>query len=312
MIAHRPDLPFDCRPARWATLAVAAALLGGCATRAADVAPQATSPAEFVRWSCERLADEQDTVQQRAADVAYAVDARIGHNIVALGMGVTVFWPALLAMRLDGLDAEELARLKGRFEALHAAARQQACPPPGPDMQPVKAAAWPMVPGERLVYEERLQARAAPLEWALQLAALRRDEAEFRTAPLGQVWRQDLQGNVLAAPEGALRWQRLLQRELVLGQVMAGEFERVGDPLLRARVRGQVVAQGPQMVAGRRFDVVVIELFGDAQRGDTSTRLEGALVVDRPSGVLLRLDLYSAIPEFNLQRRLARIEAAEP
>jgi hypothetical protein len=73
-------------------------------------------------------------------------------------------------------------------------------------------------------------------------------------------------------------------------------------------MRGQVVAVGPQTVAGRRFDVAVVELFGDAQRGDVSTRVEGAIVVDRSNGVLLRLDLRSANGSFALQRRLVRVD----
>lgn len=83
-----------------------------------------------------------------------------------------------------------------------------------------------------------------------------------------------------------------------------------GDPLSRARLRGQVVAVGAQMVAGRRFDVAVVELFGDVQRGESFTRLVGAIVVDRASGVLLRLDLRSADATFLLQRRLVRVEPA--
>jgi hypothetical protein len=69
-----------------------------------------------------------------------------------------------------------------------------------------------------------------------------------------------------------------------------------------------VVAVGPQTVAGQRFDVAVIELFGDAERGNVSTRLDGSIVVDRTSGVLLRLDLNSSMPGFDLQRRLVRVE----
>jgi hypothetical protein len=205
---------------------------------------------------------------------------------------------------------------------LQQARQQQACPPPDLAMPAARAARWPLQPGERLVYEERAQARGAPQEWALQLSMLRRQEAEFQLstgrsgtpdrvaeAQAVATWRQDLQGNVLGAPAGALRWQRLLRTDLALGQVLAGEFDKVGDPQLRARVRGQVVALGPQTLAGRAFDVAVIELFGDAQRGDTSTRLDGVLVVDTRSGLLLRLDLRSAVPEFNLQRRLVRIDA---
>lgn len=287
--------------------ACAAVVVGaGCASRSAEVRPEPASAADFAAWDCTRLDDEMDAVQQRAADVAYAVDERAGNNVVALGLGVTIFWPAILAMRPDGLEAADLARLKGRYEALQATHRAKSCPLPTADMPPARAAALPIAVGERLVYEERVPGRASQSDWMLRVVALRRDEFEFR-AETG-TWRQDLAGNVTAAPSGALAWRRLLRRDLELGQVVAGEMVVVGDPLLRGRLRGQVVAVGPQTLAGRRFDVAVIDLYGDALRGDASTRLDGALVVDRTSGLLLRLDLRSALPEFNVQRRLARVD----
>ena len=95
-----------------------------------------------------------------------------------------------------------------------------------------------------------------------------------------------------------------------LGDVLAGDIVFSGDADLRARVRGQVVALGPQAIGGRSFDAVVIELFGDVPVGNTSTRLDGAIVVDRGSGLLLRLDLNSAQPRFQLQRRLVRVDPA--
>src|SRR5262249_4155173 len=151
--------------------------------------------ADFAGWECDRLDDELDAVQQQAADVAYAVDERAGNNILALGVGVTIFWPAILAMRPDGPDAAELARLKGRDEALRAAQRMKGCAPPSVALPPARVAAWPIVVGERLVYEER-SGKGAPREAALRLTALRRDEAEFRVdRPAGAaVWRQDLAG----------------------------------------------------------------------------------------------------------------------
>lgn len=282
----------------------------GCVTRAVDVKPMPANAADFATWDCDRLDDEVDAVQLKAADVAYAVDERVGNNVIALGLGVTIFWPAMFAMRPEGPESQDLARLKGRFEALKTAARQQGCPPANPELAPARAATLPVAVGERLVYEDRPGGRAPTGEWTLRLQALRRDEYEFRVeTPRGAAsWRQDVAGNVTAAPAGALYWTRLLKRDLVLGQVVAGDFDIAGDPLLRARVRGQVVAIGPQTLADRRFDVAVIDLYGDAQHGDSSTRLDGAIVVDRTSGVLLRLDLRSALPAFNLQRRLARIE----
>lgn len=288
--------------------------LAGCATRAVDVAPLPANPSDFAAWDCARIVDEQDVVQQRAADVAYAVDERAGNNILALSVGVAVFWPAILAMRPAGPEAADLARLKGRYEALQTAARGKGCPPPSIDLPAERAATLAVAVGERLVYEDRADARQAATEWVLQLGALRRNEFEYRLEPgtqrAGGTWLQDRAGNILVAPTGALQWPRLLRAELPLGQVTAGDVLVVGDPLVRARLRGQVVAVGAQMVAGRRFDVAVVELFGDVQRGDANTRVDGSIVIDRDSGVLLRLDLRSADPAFALQRRLMRVEPA--
>ena len=288
----------------------AALLLSGCFTRSVDVRPAPANPADFLAWGCTRIDEEQDSVQLRAADLAYAVDERAGNNIMALGLGVTLFWPAILAMRPAGLEAADLARLKGRYEALQTASRMKGCPALGPDLPAARAAQLPVAVGDQLLYEDRIDARQAAVEWGLRLNALRRGESEFVIdvgAGRGSEWRQDRAGNVLRAPEGALQWQDLLRNELVLGQVLAGEMHVVGDPLLRARLRGQVVALGTQNVADRRFEVAVIELFGDSPRGDSTTRVEGAMVVDRASGVLLRLDLRSAVSAFNLQRRLVRV-----
>ncbi len=307
-----------CRRALLPSL-LALSLLAGCATRSTQVAPLPANPADFATWDCARIDDELDSVRQRAADLAWAVDEHAGNNIIALGLGVTVFWPALLAMRPEGLEAADLARLKGRDDALRIAAGQQSCPPAAAELSAARAQALPVALGERLVYEDRRLLRQPPTQWALQLTALRRGEIEY-TAELATDAAtvaatdarlvHDLAGNVISAPPGALRWPHLLRGALVLGQVTAGDILIAGDPQARARMRGQVVAQGPQTVAGRRFEVRVIELFGDVTLGEGSTRVDGVIVVDRASGVLLRLDLRSAQPGFALQRRLVRVDAA--
>lgn len=293
-----------------ASLLLAGAGLGGCATRAADVRPVPANPAEFMAWECSRIAQERDRVQQRAADLAYTVDERAGNNILALGLGVTVFWPVLLALRPDGPESEELGRLKGRYEALTRVAQVRSC-----DAYPdgaAQTAALPVSPGERLVYEDRADPRRAPSPWVLTVGALRRGEIDYRlqSPRTDAPWRQDLAGNVLQAPDGALAWRRLLRGDLDLGQLVEGEMSITGDPLARARLRGQVVAVGPHTVDSHRFDAAVIELFGDAAGEGGAMRVDGAIVVDRRSGVLLRLDLRSAHPAFRLQRRLMRVEPA--
>ncbi len=286
--------------------------------RSGEVAPLPANPAMFAGWSCDRIDDEAEVVQRRAADLAWAVDERAGNNIVALGVGVTVFWPALLALRPHGPEAVELARLKGRYEALREAAARAKCPPPSLDLPAARAAVLPVAVGERLVYEERADRRHAATEQVWAVRALRREAIEY--SPLaaavasasGASLRHDRAGNVIEALPGMLTWPHLLRLDLELGQVMAGEILVAGDPQARARVRAQVVALGPQEIAGRRFDAAVLELFGDVPQGAGSTRLEGALAIDRASGVLLRLDLRSAQPPFGVLRRLVRVEPVPP
>ena len=326
---------------RWLAAALGVALLAGCATRSADVAPRATDPAADAGWACSRLHDEIDTVQQRAADVAYAVDSRVGNNMIALGIGVTVFWPALLAMRPDGLEAAELADLKGRYVALCTVVARQHCPPPPVGWAAPRGGALPVALGERLVYEERGgsggssgvgsgsggmsgggASNGAPArQLGLLVTALRRDQIEFRVDLDGKAfaapWRQDLTGNpVLEGRAPLLGWRRLLKPDLALGQVLAGDLAAADQAQPSARVRGQVVATGPQTVAGRHFDVAVIELFGEvpavssvaSSTDQVSTRLDGVMAVDRRNGLLLRLELRSSNPDFSVRRRLVRVE----
>lgn len=293
------------------------ALLVACATRSADVAPQAADPGAFNAWSCDALYDEADRVRQRAAQLAYAVDERSGNNIIALGLGVTVFWPALLAMRPNGPDADALAMLRGQDDALRVALARQGCPPAPEQLAPARAAALPIALGERLVYEERPAAGGPTRELGLRVAALRRDGLEFTADAAGRAlplrWQQDLWGNQPRMPEasGWLHWKRLLRPEMALGDVISGDVVG-GDGRGSGRLRGQVIALGVQTSLGRPFDAAVIELFGDAPMGDHGTRLDGVMVVDRKSGVLLRLELHSGNPEFALRRTLTRIEPAQP
>ena len=301
---------------------LALAVLAGCATRSGDVRPRPADTAAYAGWDCDRLHDEIDTVQQRAADVAYAVDSRVGNNMIALGLGVTVFWPALLAMRPDGLEAEQLADLKGRYEALRTVVGREGCPPAAETMAAQRQAALPVALGDRLVYEERASANAPAHQLGMQVTALRRDQIEFRVdvdgKPFSDTWRQDLAGNpVLEARAPLLGWRRLLKSDLSLGQSLYGDLAAANEPITSARVRGQVVATGPQTIAGRAFDVAVIELFGEAPVGSIgpgsldqgSTRLDGVMAVDRRNGLLLRLELRSANTDFSLRRRLLRVES---
>ena len=76
-------------PTPWFAV-LALAMVVGCSTRSVSVVPVPASPAEFAGWDCDRIDDELDVVQQRAAELAWAVDEHSGNNILALGVGVTL------------------------------------------------------------------------------------------------------------------------------------------------------------------------------------------------------------------------------
>lgn len=290
------------------TLGVIVALNAACALRSADVQPLRTDPAEFVGWPCERIEEEIDHVQRQATHVAYAFDERAGNNIIAMGLGLTVFWPAILTMRPQGPDATVLAALKGRHDALRRAGADKQCLP-SVSVPPDRAAALPVAVGDRLVFEQRARARAPLQSFDLRVSQLRRDQIQLDApgASDGSAWVTDSAGNLLQAPVGPV-WPTLLRHELKLGQTLGGTLQHPSDSRIWARVRGQVVAIGPQAIGGASFDAAVIDLFGDAHEGENSSRLDGVLVVDRVSGLHLRLDLFSSQTAWQLQRRLVRVE----
>jgi len=69
---------------------------------------------------------EMQRVSRRVNEIAGVQDSHRTKDSVALGVGLIVFWPALFFM--IGKDKEEeLARLKGEYEALESAAIQKDC-----------------------------------------------------------------------------------------------------------------------------------------------------------------------------------------
>jgi hypothetical protein len=295
-------------------LAGLAGLLAGCAAPPGGAAA-GEDPAQFLHWRCEALHDEADRVQRRAVAVAYAGDLGGRRGVIAAGRAVELFWPALRAMHTEGADAAELARLERRHAALGVAAAQLGCAPPAVVDGALLRPMLPLAPGDRLVYEERGGARRAATELALTLDTVRRGRLEFSATlggqPLPGDWLQDAAGNLLASPAwaaapGLLYWSRLLEAAPALGAVVAGELRHTGGG--RARVRGQVIALGVQTAHGRAFDYAAFELFGEVLGATPAARVDGVLVVDRGSGVLLRLDLRSSDPAFDLRRTLVRVD----
>lgn len=114
-----------------------AATVAGCASNSREISAAYVSPLAYNGYTCPQLAAEMQRIGTRVQQVSGTVDDRASNDSVAMGVGMILFWPALFFMKGDGPEAQELARLKGEYEAVNQAAIRNNCgmnsaPPPPP------------------------------------------------------------------------------------------------------------------------------------------------------------------------------------
>ena len=114
----------------------AAVLLGGCAKDASDIRASYVSPILYQDYTCKQLGEEATRISGRAAEAAGVQNQHATNDKVAMGVGVVVFWPALLMMKGNDENAVELARLKGQMDAIEQTAIRKNC---GITFQRIKA-----------------------------------------------------------------------------------------------------------------------------------------------------------------------------
>ncbi|MFP4077280.1 MAG: hypothetical protein ACLFTD_12500 [Halochromatium sp.] len=107
-----------------ATLALT--LVVGCSTPPDKISASYVSPMQYSDYSCDQIKREMGRVQRQLAQVTGAQKKHADNDAVAMGVGLVLFWPALFFLAGDD-QKEELARLKGEYEALQQAAIRQDC-----------------------------------------------------------------------------------------------------------------------------------------------------------------------------------------
>ena len=118
--------------------AFAALALAGCAKDASQVGAAYVSPITYQSFTCPQLSEEAQRISARAAEAAGVQDQKATGDKVAVGVGLIVFWPALLLTKGNDENTAELARLKGSMDAIEQTSIQKNCgikfqhPPPEP------------------------------------------------------------------------------------------------------------------------------------------------------------------------------------
>lgn len=109
------------------TSIIGLAVLSACAKNPDKIAPAYVSPLTYQSYTCEQLTAEAQRVSQRAAGAVGAQRKEAKNDAVATGVGVVLFWPALLFIGRGSGNEAEVARLKGEIEAIERASIEKNC-----------------------------------------------------------------------------------------------------------------------------------------------------------------------------------------
>ncbi|MDB5522432.1 MAG: hypothetical protein JWM58_195 [Rhizobium sp.] len=123
--------------------ALAMALLSSCASRSKNIEAAYVSTTLYHTLTCKQLKAEAENVSSRAALASGKQDQKANGDAVMMGVGLVVFWPALLFTEGDGASAAEVSRLKGEMVAIEEASAVKQCgikferePAPAPKKKP--------------------------------------------------------------------------------------------------------------------------------------------------------------------------------
>ncbi|MCA3070151.1 MAG: hypothetical protein ING90_10850 [Rhodocyclaceae bacterium] len=102
--------------------------LTGCATASKDIASVSVSPLQYHAYDCRQLAAEYTRISVRVRQLGGRLDEAASNDAAIMGVGLVVFWPALLFLGGTRQQEAEYARLKGEYDAVQQAAIEQKCP----------------------------------------------------------------------------------------------------------------------------------------------------------------------------------------
>ena len=107
--------------------AVAAALIGGCASSSEKIAAQYISPMQYQNYSCSQLGEEAQRFSGRVAQLSGSQDQKATNDALITAAAIVVFWPAAFFVGGNDQTTAELARLKGEFETIEKVSIQKNC-----------------------------------------------------------------------------------------------------------------------------------------------------------------------------------------
>lgn len=100
--------------------------LSACASNSSDISPSYVSTMQYQDYNCKQIGKEASRIARRVGEISSAQDDKASGDAVAMGVGMVLFWPALFFISGDD-HKEEIARLKGEYEALEQVSIEKNC-----------------------------------------------------------------------------------------------------------------------------------------------------------------------------------------
>jgi hypothetical protein len=116
------------------------AILAGCASAPNQITAEYVSPEQYTDYSCRQIREEMQDVSMQVRSMAAAQSGDRRRDEVAWGVGLVLFWPAL-AFLAEGDHKDELAGLKGQYDALKEASIRKDCASLNDEMEADRTAA---------------------------------------------------------------------------------------------------------------------------------------------------------------------------
>lgn len=110
-------------------LATVSLAIAACASTAYDVPAKTVPMTAYNKYQCTELAIEHKRVSLEADVVAERIDQGLLKERFKMGVGVVLFWPALLLIDDQTENHQQLASLKGERKTLSESLKARDCPP---------------------------------------------------------------------------------------------------------------------------------------------------------------------------------------
>ena len=111
---------------RTLNIALIGALLSSCATAPDQIQANYVSPVEYSNLDCDQIRAELFKISSQVRVLTGQQRRKHRNDEVAMGVGIVIFWPALFFL-IGGDKKDQLAELKGQYDALDSEANTKKC-----------------------------------------------------------------------------------------------------------------------------------------------------------------------------------------